>query len=232
MYPVTPETRTRFGPGGLSRVGCASEVPVRSAAVMPGLSASSRKIPQLALLQGFVLMPLDASPPAPVASPPPGTPPGHPSGRAYPAQTISRLAAASRIRRLASLPRRTMSSTAPRPRSLPKATRSASCISAARTSTCRPALDPHDPQVYAKGKENLDRFLEGGCLRAGNCARRCTSMNSRLTGPHQVGVVGCVHVDDYETDVIRKHEKTRPDKEDDRTRHVLTLGRSTPSRSS
>jgi len=35
--------------------------------------------------------------------------------------------------------------------------------------------------------------------------------------------VGCVHVDDYEHDVIRKHEKTRPDKEDDRTRHVLSL---------
>jgi uncharacterized protein (DUF1015 family) len=36
-------------------------------------------------------------------------------------------------------------------------------------------------------------------------------------------VVGCVHVDDYERDLIRKHEKTRQDKEDDRTRHVLTL---------
>jgi uncharacterized protein (DUF1015 family) len=36
-------------------------------------------------------------------------------------------------------------------------------------------------------------------------------------------VVGCVHIDDYEQDIIRKHENTRPDKEDDRTRHVLTL---------
>jgi uncharacterized protein (DUF1015 family) len=36
-------------------------------------------------------------------------------------------------------------------------------------------------------------------------------------------VVGCVHVDDYESDVIRKHEKTRKEKEDDRTRHLLTL---------
>jgi len=39
-----------------------------------------------------------------------------------------------------------------------------------------------------------------------------------------VGVVACVHVDDYERDVIRKHERTRPDKEDDRTRHVLAVG--------
>ena len=44
-----------------------------------------------------------------------------------------------------------------------------------------------------------------------------------MDGRAQTGVVGCVHVDDYEHDVIRKHEKTRQDKEDDRTRHVLTL---------
>ena len=44
-----------------------------------------------------------------------------------------------------------------------------------------------------------------------------------MEGRAQLGVVGCVHVDDYEENVIRKHEKTRKDKEDDRTRHVLTL---------
>jgi uncharacterized protein (DUF1015 family) len=44
-----------------------------------------------------------------------------------------------------------------------------------------------------------------------------------MNGRTQTGVVGCVHVDDYERDIIRKHEKTRQDKEDDRTRHVLTL---------
>src|SRR5262249_36399284 len=40
----------------------------------------------------------------------------------------------------------------------------------------------------------------------------------------QTGIAGCVHIDDYERDLIKKHEKTRPDKEDDRTRHILTLG--------
>ena len=45
-----------------------------------------------------------------------------------------------------------------------------------------------------------------------------------MNGRAQIGLVGCVHIDDYEQDVIRKHEKTRQDKEDDRTRHVLTLG--------
>jgi uncharacterized protein (DUF1015 family) len=44
-----------------------------------------------------------------------------------------------------------------------------------------------------------------------------------MNGRTQTGIVGCVHIDDYERDVIRKHEKTRPDKEDDRTRHVLTM---------
>src|SRR5262249_36148859 len=42
-------------------------------------------------------------------------------------------------------------------------------------------------------------------------------------GRAQIGVVGCVHVDDYERGVIKKHETTRPDKEDDRTRHILAL---------
>jgi uncharacterized protein (DUF1015 family) len=44
-----------------------------------------------------------------------------------------------------------------------------------------------------------------------------------MEGRAQTGVVGCVHVDDYERGVIKKHETTRPDKEDDRTRHMLAL---------
>jgi uncharacterized protein (DUF1015 family) len=39
----------------------------------------------------------------------------------------------------------------------------------------------------------------------------------------QVGIVGCLHVDDYARNIVRKHENTRKDKEDDRTRHILTL---------
>jgi uncharacterized protein (DUF1015 family) len=41
---------------------------------------------------------------------------------------------------------------------------------------------------------------------------------------HQVGVVGCVSVADYVADLVKKHENTRPDKEDDRTRHIEELG--------
>jgi len=82
--------------------------------------------------------------------------------------------------------------------------------------------DPHDPQVYAGARAALERFMAEGTL----IRDREPSLylyRQIMEGRTQVGVVGCVHVDDYENDVIRKHEKTRPDKEDDRTRHVLTL---------
>jgi uncharacterized protein (DUF1015 family) len=83
-------------------------------------------------------------------------------------------------------------------------------------------IDPHDPRVYSKAREALERFIAQGVLiRDSN--RTLYLYRQVMDGRTQTGVVGCVHVDDYESDVIRKHEKTRPDKEDDRTRHVLTL---------
>jgi len=82
--------------------------------------------------------------------------------------------------------------------------------------------DPYDPQVYAKAREALDRFqAEGTLIR--EAAPSLYLYRQIMDGRAQTGVVGCVHIDDYEHDVIRKHEKTRADKEDDRTRHVLTL---------
>ena len=83
-------------------------------------------------------------------------------------------------------------------------------------------VDPYDPRIYARAREALDRLLaEGALLKDGKPA--LFLYRQVMDGRAQTGVVGCVHVDDYERDVIRKHEKTRPDKEDDRTRHVLTL---------
>ena len=82
--------------------------------------------------------------------------------------------------------------------------------------------DPHDPRVYAKARESLDRFVAQGTL-VRDAEPSLYLYREILDGRAQVGVVGCVHVDDYERDVIRKHERTRPDKEDDRTRHVLAL---------
>jgi uncharacterized protein (DUF1015 family) len=83
-------------------------------------------------------------------------------------------------------------------------------------------VDPHDPRIYQTAREALDRFVAQGVLiREG--ARALYLYRQIMNGRAQTGVVGCVHIDDYEQDVIRKHEKTRQDKEDDRTRHVLTL---------
>jgi len=82
--------------------------------------------------------------------------------------------------------------------------------------------DPYDPRVYAAAKAALDRLVVAGAL-VRDAEPGLFLYRQVMDGRAQTGVVGCVHVDDYERDVIRKHEKTRKDKEDDRTRHVLTL---------
>jgi len=85
-----------------------------------------------------------------------------------------------------------------------------------------PDVDPYDRRVYAKAREALDRFqAEGTLIREAEPSLYL--YRQVMDGRAPTGVVGCVHIDDYERDVIRKHEKTRPDKEDDRTRHVLAL---------
>ena len=85
-----------------------------------------------------------------------------------------------------------------------------------------PDTDPHDDRVYAAARAALQRLeAEGTLVRE---PEPCFYLYRQvMDGRAQTGVVGCVHVDDYASDVIRKHEKTRKDKEDDRTRHVLEL---------
>lgn len=80
----------------------------------------------------------------------------------------------------------------------------------------------YDPRVYATARAALDRFAAAGTLVRDE-QPALYLYRQIMDGRSQVGVVGCVHIDDYECDLIRKHEKTRKDKEDDRTRHVLTL---------
>jgi uncharacterized protein (DUF1015 family) len=83
-------------------------------------------------------------------------------------------------------------------------------------------VDAYDPRIYLRAREALDQFvLEGTLVR--DEEPTLYLYRQTMDGREQVGVVGCVHVDDYERDLIRKHEKTRADKEDDRTRHVLAL---------
>jgi uncharacterized protein (DUF1015 family) len=83
-------------------------------------------------------------------------------------------------------------------------------------------VDPHDPRVYEAARQALGRLVADGVLLRD--ARPSLYLYRQvMDGRPQVGVVGCVHVEDYERGVIKKHETTRPDKEDDRTRHVLAL---------
>jgi uncharacterized protein (DUF1015 family) len=85
-----------------------------------------------------------------------------------------------------------------------------------------PDTDPHAPGVYARARANLDRLVADGALLRED--RPSLYLYRLAAGERaQVGLAACVRVSDYERGVIRKHETTRPDKEEDRTRHALTL---------
>ncbi len=91
---------------------------------------------------------------------------------------------------------------------------------------CRPEIDLppgtnlYDERVYAKGRENLDRFYREGALLE-DPVPRLFVYRQTWRGRKQDGLVAACSVDDYDRDVIKKHEKTRPDKENDRVRHLL-----------
>ena len=92
----------------------------------------------------------------------------------------------------------------------------------------RPDIDvpagtnPYAAEVYAAGRASLDRLLAEGVLQqdSDSCLYAYRQI---MNGVPQTGLVCCCHIDDYADDLIRKHEKTRPAKEDDRTRHVTIL---------
>ena len=92
---------------------------------------------------------------------------------------------------------------------------------------CRPEIDLpegtglYTDAVYAKGRENLDRLHADGALVA-DPTPRLLVYRQTWRGRSQDGLVAGCSVDDYDADVIKKHEKTRKDKEDDRVRHLLT----------
>jgi uncharacterized protein (DUF1015 family) len=86
--------------------------------------------------------------------------------------------------------------------------------------------DPYDDSVYAKGKENFDKMLGEGVLVRDE--KPCYYLYRLIMGEHrQIGLVAAASVPDYDTNRIRKHEFTRPDKEDDRVRQVDTLNAQT-----
>ena len=83
-------------------------------------------------------------------------------------------------------------------------------------------MDPHDPAVYAAAKQNFQRLLSNGDLVRED-EPKLYLYRQVINDHYQIGLVCCCHLDDYNNDIIKKHEKTRPDKEDDRTRHMLAI---------
>ena len=89
-----------------------------------------------------------------------------------------------------------------------------------------PATDPHAPEVYAKAAENLETMLAAGILARD--ASPCYYAYRLTMGDHeQTGLVAAASVVDYDSNRIRRHEFTRPDKEDDRVRQIEALNAQT-----
>jgi len=84
--------------------------------------------------------------------------------------------------------------------------------------------DPYSSEVYERAAENFER------LKASLVLEEQPSVyfyRLRMGNHEQTGVAACYSIDEYDRDVIKKHERTRRDKEDDRTRHMLALGAQT-----
>jgi uncharacterized protein (DUF1015 family) len=91
----------------------------------------------------------------------------------------------------------------------------------------RPEIDlplktsSYDSQVYEKGRKNLSELLASRFMEQED-TEALYIYRLIMDGRSQAGIFGCVSVEDYNNNVILKHELTRPDKEDDRTKHIIT----------
>lgn len=85
------------------------------------------------------------------------------------------------------------------------------------------SVDEHDAKVYQKGKENFIKLLDDGIMVTDK--DECLYIYAQTMGARtQYGIVGCAAVEDYLNNVILKHELTRPDKEEDRKKHIRVSG--------
>lgn len=88
------------------------------------------------------------------------------------------------------------------------------------------ATDVYDEKVYLKGKENLDRMIKEGLLIQDE--KPCFYLYRLIMDDiDEVGIVAGASIEDYENDIIKKHEHTRAKKEADRIKHVETLNANT-----
>lgn len=85
------------------------------------------------------------------------------------------------------------------------------------------STDPYSPAVYEAARQQFGRFQREVLVQEAAPKIYLYRQEMDLLGRRlsQVGIVACCHIDDYASGLIKKHEKTRADKEDDRTRHVM-----------
>jgi uncharacterized protein (DUF1015 family) len=89
-----------------------------------------------------------------------------------------------------------------------------------------PGMDAYAPEVYAKGAENFQKLIRDGALVQD--APPCFYLYRQIMGRHsQTGLVAAASCEEYLRGVIKKHELTRVDKEDDRVRHIEALNAQT-----
>src|SRR5574344_741302 len=88
------------------------------------------------------------------------------------------------------------------------------------------SVDAYDPKVYARARENMDKFIAEGVIA--HDKKDCLYVyRQTMDGREQYGLVCCVPAKDYFHNIIKKHELTRADKEEDRLRHVLATNANT-----
>ena len=86
--------------------------------------------------------------------------------------------------------------------------------------------NPSAEEANRQAKENLESFIEQKILARE--AEPCLYVYRMETENHsQTGIVGCYSIDEYDNRIIKEHEKTRPDKVEDRTAHMLELNAQT-----
>src|SRR5258708_957898 len=85
--------------------------------------------------------------------------------------------------------------------------------------------DPYSDDVYRRAAQNLTALRKASLVLEDEPSVYFYRL--RVAAHTQTGLAACFSIDEYDRDVIKKHERTRRDKEDDRTRHMMALGAQT-----
>jgi uncharacterized protein (DUF1015 family) len=88
-----------------------------------------------------------------------------------------------------------------------------------------PDVDPYSDEVYERAAGNFARLKDAALTLEAEPSLYFYRL--RMGDHEQLGIAACFSLDEYDSEIIKKHERTRPDKEDDRTRHMIALGAQT-----